>query len=164
MFFSRVNFVCWPLFGVCSTPVLPQWHVKKPGHSSKSARGRLHLNTHTPLTERSRRRLTMPLCRQSLRTYEENELTRNSSGNSRPHSSQLVEPLWNTPGLKSGISVRDLISTSKKKKKKRKKVQVENELLNILPKSSHARKKPAPWPKLSGKTNTIIISKSLIDR
>ena len=30
IFFSRVNFVCWLLFGVISTPVLPQWHVKDP--------------------------------------------------------------------------------------------------------------------------------------
>ena len=28
IFFSRVNFLCWLLFGVRSTPVLPQWHVK----------------------------------------------------------------------------------------------------------------------------------------
>ena len=31
-------------------PLLPQWHVKDPGHSAKSAGGRLHPNTHTPLT------------------------------------------------------------------------------------------------------------------
>ena len=31
-----------------STPVLPQQHVKDPGHSAKSAGGRLQLNTHTP--------------------------------------------------------------------------------------------------------------------
>ena len=43
IFFSRVNFVCWLLFGVCSTPVLPQWHVKDPGHSAKSAGDRFHL-------------------------------------------------------------------------------------------------------------------------
>ena len=47
IFFSRVNFVCWLSFGVRSTPVLPQWHVRDPGHSAKSAGGRLHLNTHT---------------------------------------------------------------------------------------------------------------------
>ena len=33
------------LFGVSSTPLLPQWHVKDPGHSAKRASGRLHLNT-----------------------------------------------------------------------------------------------------------------------
>ena len=44
-------------------------------------------------------------------TYQENELTRNLSGNTRPQSSQLAEPLWTDPGVKSGISVRELIST-----------------------------------------------------
>ena len=29
-FFSRVNFLCWLLSGVCSTPVLQQWHVEHP--------------------------------------------------------------------------------------------------------------------------------------
>ena len=33
-------------FGILSTPVLPQQHVKDPGHSAKSAGGRLQLNTH----------------------------------------------------------------------------------------------------------------------
>ena len=32
-------------------PMLLQWHVKDLGHSAKSAGGRLHLNTHTPLTQ-----------------------------------------------------------------------------------------------------------------
>ena len=35
-------------FSIRSTLVLPQWHVKDPGHSAKSAGGRLQLNTHTP--------------------------------------------------------------------------------------------------------------------
>ena len=48
-----------------------------------------------------------------------NGLTRNLSGNIRPQSSQLAEPLWTDPSLKSGISVRELISISFKKKKKR---------------------------------------------
>ena len=39
--------LCADLFGVGATPVLPQWHVKDPGHSAKSAGGRLHRNTHT---------------------------------------------------------------------------------------------------------------------
>ena len=46
IFFSRVNFVCWLLFGVRSTSMLRQWHVKDPGHSAKSAGGKLHLHTH----------------------------------------------------------------------------------------------------------------------
>ena len=61
--------LCADLFGVRSTPVLPQWHVKDPGHSAKSAGGRLHLNTHTPLTQRSGSGLNMPLPRHSVGTY-----------------------------------------------------------------------------------------------
>ena len=70
-FFSRVNFVCWPLFGDRSTPMLPQWHVKDPNHSAKSAGGRLHLNMHTPLTHWSQSALTMPLSWQSVGIYQE---------------------------------------------------------------------------------------------
>ena len=52
-------------------------------------------------------------------TYQETiELTRNSSGRTRPQSSQLAEPLWTDPGLKNGISVRELISTLKKEGEK----------------------------------------------
>ena len=43
---SWVNVVCWLLFSVRSTLMLPQSHVKDPGHSAKSAGGRLHLNMH----------------------------------------------------------------------------------------------------------------------
>ena len=63
IFFSRVNFVCWLLFSVRSTPVLPQWHIKDPGHSAKSAGRRLHLKTHTSLTHL--------LSRHSVGTYQE---------------------------------------------------------------------------------------------
>ena len=47
-----------------------------------------------------------------------NKLTHNLSEYIRPQSSQLDEPLWTAPDLKSGISVCELISTSKKKKPK----------------------------------------------
>ena len=70
-----------------------------------------------------------------------NELTSNSSGNTRSQLSQLAEPLWTDPGLKKGISLCELISTLKKRK-----VQAGNKLLNIFQKSSHARKKPPPPP------------------
>ena len=52
IFLSRLNFVCWLLFGVCSTPLAPQWHIKDPGHSAKSVGGRLHQNRPTSLTQR----------------------------------------------------------------------------------------------------------------
>ena len=48
-----------------------------------------------------------------------------------------VPTLWTDPGIKSGISVGELISTSKKKKK----AQAGNEWSNILPKSSRAEEK-----------------------
>ena len=70
-FFSGANFVCWLLFGVCSIPVLPRWHVKDPCHSAKSAGGRLQLNTHTPLTQQSGSGLTMPLSGCSVGTSQE---------------------------------------------------------------------------------------------
>ena len=90
---------------------------KRPRHSAKSAGGRLHLITHTPLTQRCRSGLTMPLSRPSVGTYQENELTRKWSGNTRPQSSQLAEPLWTDPGVKSGISVLKLISTHTKRRR-----------------------------------------------
>ena len=67
----------------------------------QKCRWRVTPNTHTPLTQRSRSGLTMPLSRHSAGTYPENELTRNLSGNIRPQSSQLAEPLWTDPGIKS---------------------------------------------------------------
>ena len=49
IFFSRVNFLCWLLFSyLFHSPVLPQQHIKDPGHSAKSAGGRLQLDIHAP--------------------------------------------------------------------------------------------------------------------
>ena len=47
-----------------------------------------------------------------------NGLTRSLLGIIRPQSSQLSEPLWSDPGIKSGISVRKLMSTSKQLQQK----------------------------------------------
>ena len=71
IFFFRIKFVCFLLFVVHSTPVLLQWHVKDPSHSSKSADGRLHLNMHSPLTQQSRSGLTKRLSRHNVGTYPE---------------------------------------------------------------------------------------------
>ena len=101
-------------------PMLLQWHVKDPGHSAKSPVGRLHLNMHTPLTQQSRSGLTMPLSTHSVDTSPETSSHAILSGNIRPQSSQLAEPLWTNSGMKSGISVRELISTLHFKKKKKK--------------------------------------------
>ena len=69
---------------------------KRPGHSARCAGSRLQLNTHTPLTQRSLSGLTM-LSRQSVRTYQGNELGRNSSGNDCLQSPQLAELPWTDP-------------------------------------------------------------------
>ena len=138
IFFSRVNFVNRLLFSVCSIPVLLHWHIKDPSNSAKSADGRLHLNTHTPLTQWSRSGPTMPLCRHSVgpvRKHVHKQFIRETPS----QSSQLAKQMWTDPGLKTGISACKLIYTLKKKK-----AQAGNELLNILPKSSQARKKPPP--------------------
>ena len=70
----------------------------------------------------------MPLSRHSVETYPHNMLTHILSGNTRPQSSQLTEPLSTDPDLKSGISVRELLSIEKKK------TPAGNEWSNILPK------------------------------
>ena len=44
----RLTFYAGSYFGIHSTPMLPQQHMKDPCHSAKSAGGRLQLNTHTP--------------------------------------------------------------------------------------------------------------------
>ena len=127
MFFSRVNFVCWLLFSVHSTPTLPQWHVKDPSHSAKSAGGRLHLNTHTPLTQWSQSGQTMPLCRHSVETYQETSSHETRQGT----FGHTCLSLLNQRGLildrywpkTDGIGVHELMSTLKKKIK----TQVENE-------------------------------------
>ena len=92
----------------------------------------------------------MPLSRHSVGTLSGNELTHNSSGNTRSQSSQLAEPLWTDLSLKSGISVREVICTKKKK------TQAGNELSNILLKSSRARKKPTTA------TTTTIMSEAAV--
>ena len=79
--------------------------------------GYTQLNMHTLLTQQSQSGLTM-LSKHGVGTYQGNELTRNSSGNTQPQSSQLAVPLWTDPNLKSGISGCALISTLKKKRRR----------------------------------------------
>ena len=55
----------------------------------------------------------------SVGTYPGNELTRNLSGSTQSQSSQLAEPLWTDPGLKSGTTVSKLISTLKRERERR---------------------------------------------
>ena len=57
----------------------------------------------------------MPMSRHSVGDLSGNKLTRKLSGNIRPQSSRLAEPVWTDPGIKSENSARELISTLKKK-------------------------------------------------
>ena len=59
----------------------------------------------------------MPLSGHSVGSYPKMSSHATLSWNSRPQSSKLAEPLWTDPGIKSGISVRELNSNLKKKKK-----------------------------------------------
>ena len=121
---------------VSSTPVLRQGHVKDPGHSAKSAGGRLQLNTYTPLTQRSRSGLTMPVSRQVWEPVRKRATCQGTLGHSRLSSlSRCVL------GLNSGVRVRQLIFTVNKSAG-----QARSEWSNILPESSQARKKPSPPP------------------
>ena len=71
IFFSRVNFCVLTLIRCPFHPHVTAVAHKDPGHSAKSAGGRLHLNQHTPLTQWSQSGLTMPLFRHSVGTYQE---------------------------------------------------------------------------------------------
>ena len=65
---------------------------KGPGHSAKSADGRLHLNMHTSWTQRSRSGLTVPLFRHSvgpIRKLVHTQLV-------RIHSATVVYARWAT--------------------------------------------------------------------
>ena len=90
---------------------------KDPGHSAKSAAGvhvtPQHAYTLDPTTLECRADYVVQA--QCAWNLTGKRATRNSSGDARPQSSQLAEPLWTSPGLKSGIDVHGLISTLKKK-------------------------------------------------
>ena len=97
-------------------PVLPQWHVKDPGHFAKSAGGRLHLNTYS-LDQTKSEWADYATVQAQCGNISGKMLTHNLSGNTQLWSSQLAEPLWTYSGLKGEISVHELISIKRKKKK-----------------------------------------------
>ena len=140
--FSSVGVIlCANSHSVSLPSYAPALAGKDTGHSAKSAGG-----TSTPLTQRSRSVLTMPLFRHSVGTYQETSSHANRQGTfGHSRLSSLSHSLSTDPGLKSGISVCKLISHEKKipppPKKKRKK---KSAALNLLPKSSQARKNLPP--------------------
>ena len=83
--------------------------------SAKSAGGRLHLKHAYTLDPTMSEWADYAAVQAQCWILSGNALTRNLSGKVRPQSSQLAEPLWTDSGIKSGIGVRELISTVKKK-------------------------------------------------
>ena len=75
------------------------------------------------------------------------------SGTIPPQSSWLAEPLWTDPGIKSGISVPELISTLKKRKKEA--VQAGNEWSNIFPQILASEEKATTDGRGEGLTLTV---------
>ena len=63
------------------------------------------------------------------------------SGNMRPQLCQLAEPPWTDPGVKSGISVRELISTKKKKREKKHRLRMNGRTFSPNP-CKRAKKPP----------------------
>ena len=93
---------------------IPQWHVKDPGHSTKNAGLSLHLNTHTSLTQRRRSGMTMPLSKHSAGTYQETSSHATCQGTGCHSRLSSLSHCGLILAIKSGISVRELISSSKK--------------------------------------------------
>ena len=136
-----------------TTPsLLLQQHIKDPSVSAKSVGDRLHLNTHTPLTQWSLSWLTI-LSRHCVGTCQGNVLTCNSSETAHPRSSHPAKPLWSDPGLGSEISVCKLIPAKKEGGGGRKKKAGREWFIELPPPSPQkkvlaVRKKPPPPPPL----------------
>ena len=94
--------------------MLPQWHVKNKQNGSFCQKCRWQVTLKHAYT----RDPTKSESRHSVGTYQENNLPRNSPGNTQPQSSQLAEPLQTDPDLKSGTGVRELISTLNRRREK----------------------------------------------
>ena len=114
-FSSPINFLCRFFSRYSFHPRVSAIARKRLRHSAKSAGGKFKLNSQTPLTQRNRSRLTM-LSRQELWEPIRETLTRNSSENARPQSSQLAEPLCTDSWLENVKLVR--VSTNVKTNKK----------------------------------------------
>ena len=109
IFFSELTFCADSCLVSVPPPMLPQWHIKDPSHSAKSAGSRLQLNTCTTLTQWSQGGLAM-LSRHSVRTYR--EMCSHATGQGMLVHSHLSS-LWHCgliPGLMSGVGACKLIS------------------------------------------------------
>ena len=108
-FLLQVNFVCWLLFGVRSTSSVTAVARKRPQLFCQKCRWQVtpkHAYTLDPMKSEW---ADYAAIQAECGNLSGNELTCTSSGNTHSQSSQLAESLWTDPGLKSGISVCELI-------------------------------------------------------
>ena len=87
--------------------MLPQWHVKDPGQSAKSAGDRLHLNTHTALYAKKSEWADYAV--QSNSVYLSGKRAHTRLVNERSATVASTERLWTDLGSKSGAGTRELI-------------------------------------------------------
>ena len=107
---SWVKFLCWLIFGVHSTQHCHSGLIKTPVILSKR-RWQVtpkHAYTLYPMNLEGADHAVLAVWEPIT---EENEFTRNLSGNIWPQLSQLAEPLWTDPGLRNGIGECKLICT-----------------------------------------------------
>ena len=96
--------LCADFYSVSISPPVTASARTRPGSFCQKCRRQATRKHAYTSTNGSRSGLTMPL-------PSGNKFTCSLSGNIRAQSSQLALPLWTHSSLKSGISVRELIST-----------------------------------------------------
>ena len=123
--------------------MLPQWYVKDLGHSSKSADGMLHLNTHTPLNQRSRTGLAKPLSRRSVGTFPETSSHATCQGTFGHSRLSSLSHCGRILALAVELACASKSPLRNEKKKEKKKLRQGKNGRTFSQKPSQARKKPA---------------------
>ena len=124
LFFSIVNFLC--SYSASVPPLVTAVARKRPRAFCQKCRWQVRPKNAYTLDPTKSAYADYAVVQALSRNLSGNELTRNFSGNIRPQSSQLAEPPWTDPGLRSGSSVSGLsplqnkTNNNNKKKKKKK--------------------------------------------
>ena len=95
-------------------PCYDSLHVEDPDHSAKKCKWQVTPKHAYTLDPTKSEWADYAAVQAQCGNLSGNELTCNSSGKTRPQSSQLAEPLWTDPGQRGGISMHDVISTKSK--------------------------------------------------
>ena len=97
--------------------IIVMWHVKKLNSFCQKCRWQVTPKHTYNLNPMQSEWADYAAVQAECRNISRNELTRSLSGSMQPQSSQLAEPPWTDPRIKSGISVRELITTKINKNK-----------------------------------------------